>query len=367
MNVLHISSEASWRGGEQQIMYLVEESRKLGVNAMVACRKGSKVEEYCRNNNLPFYTLPFSSAYDLRTALGIKRLCKKLNVDLIQTHTSKSHTLSVIAGVLGLDVPQILTRRVDFAVKDNWFSRFKYNYRKIKKVICISETILEITKRDIKDVSKLTMIHSGVDTYKFGAHRNSDWLRQKYNLERDIRIVGNTSAISDQKDYPTFIGVVEEVLNRGIPNVQFFIVGDGPDRESVENLVKERGLEHKVILTGFVTNIQEVLPSLDIFLFTSKTEGLGTSILDAMAAGVPIVTTNAGGIPEMITHGKNGLMYDVKDVSSLADGLIEVLNNPERGKQLAVEAFETVEDFSKEKTARRTVEVYREILENKSA
>jgi L-malate glycosyltransferase len=363
MNVLHISSEASWRGGEQQIMYLVEETRKLGVNATVACRSGSKVEDYCRRNDLPFYSLPFSSAYDLRTALGIKRLCKQLKVDLIQTHTSKSHTLSVIAGVLGLNVPQILTRRVDFAVKDNWFSRFKYNYRKIKKVICISETILDITKQDIQDVSKLTMIHSGVDTSKFIAHRNSDWLRLHYGLTKEIRIVGNTSAISDQKDYPTFIGVVQEVLSRGITNVQFFIVGDGPDRESVENLVKARGLEKHIFLTGFVSNIQEVLPSLDIFLFTSKTEGLGTSILDAMAAGVPIVTTNAGGIPEMVNHDVNGFMYPVGDVQALADGLIQLLNQPEKGIQLAEKAFETVEDFSKEKTARRTVDVYKEILE----
>jgi glycosyltransferase involved in cell wall biosynthesis len=365
ISVLHISSESSWRGGEQQIIYLVEESRKLGVDAIVACKAGSEVEKYCQANGLPHESLRFSSAYDVLTAFRIKAICKKLKIDLIQTHTSKSHTMAVISGLLGLSVPQIMTRRVDFPVKDNWFSRFKYNYSKIVRIICISDTILRITETDISDKSKLVSIHSGIDMNRFKEFKESDWLRESYQKDKSMHIIGNTSAISDQKDYYTFVNVAERIL-KVRQDIHFFIVGDGPDRKNIEGYVKSKGLTNKITLTGFKKNIREILPSFDIFLFTSKTEGLGTSVLDAMAAGVPIVTTNAGGVSEMIQHEINGLMYPVKDEEGLTEGVLKFMNDHALANTLSSKASETVRDFSKEKTASRTLALYKEVLKEKA-
>lgn len=361
IKVLHLSSESTWRGGEQQIIYLVEETRKLDVEAIVGCKAGSEVENYCKENDLPFYSLDFKSAYDFSTAREIIRIAKEEDIDLVQTHTSKSHTMSVIAGLIGLNVPQIMTRRVDFPVKDNWFSKFKYNYSKITRIICISETIRRITEPDIHDKSKLVTIHSGVDMDRFLPHKDSQWLRENYKMSDDTVIVGNTSAISDQKDYPTFISTAEAVLKKR-KNVHFFIVGDGPEREEIQELVKKRGLKDKITFTGFKKNIREILPSLDVFLFTSKTEGLGTSVLDAMAAGVPIVATAAGGVSEMVNHEKNGLLFPVKDVKQLTEGVIRLIDDPIYAEKLIEEGRKTVMNFSKQKTAVRTVELYKEIL-----
>ena len=174
-------------------------------------------------------------------------------------------------------------------------------------------------------------------------------------------IVGNTSAISDQKDYFTFVKVAEKLIKEE-RKVHFFIVGDGPHRTVIEDYVKEKGLEEKITFTGFVDNIIEELPSLDIFLFTSKTEGLGTSVLDAMAARVPIVASSAGGVSEMVNHEENGLLYPVGDVEGITDGVNRFLENLDFAESMAKEAQKTVKDFSKEKTAKRTVEVYKEIL-----
>ena len=365
IRVLHISSESSWRGGEQQIIYLVEESRKLGVDAIVACKVGSEVEKYCQANNLPFESLNFSSAYDLKTAFRIKKICQNRKIDLVQTHTSKSHTVAVISGLIGMNVPQIMTRRVDFPVKDNWFSRFKYNYSKIVRIICISDTILKITEKDIHDKSKLVSIHSGVDMDRFKDFKNSNWLRENYGKDKSVHIVGNTSAISDQKDYYTFVNVAKRILSDR-QDVHFFIVGDGPDKKEIEDYVKSEGLSDHITLTGFKKNIKEILPSFEIFLFTSKTEGLGTSVLDAMAAGVPIVTTSAGGVSEMIEHEKNGLMYPVKDEKGLTDGVLKLIKDPMLAKKLSMEAEKTVQNFSKEKTASRTLALYKEVLKEKA-
>ena len=365
MKVLHLSSESTWRGGEQQIIYLVEETRKLGVEAIVGCRKGSVVENYCEKHRLPFIAFPFKSAYHLPTVLKIIRFCRQEGIDLIQTHTSKSHTIAVFAGLFGLSVPQILTRRVDFPIKGNWFSRFKYNYSKIKRIICISETIHRMTQVDIGDKTKLTTIHSGVDMNKFEPYFDSNWLRAKYQIGRGKVIVGNTSAISDQKDYFTFVKVAEKLINQN-RSVHFFIVGDGPHRLVIEKYVRERGLKEKITFTGFLDNIIEVLPSLDIFLFTSKTEGLGTSVLDAMAARVPIVTTSAGGVSEMVSHEENGLLYPVGDAKGITEGVNRFLENPEFAQSMSEKAQNTVREFSKEKTAKRTVEVYEQVLKRTS-
>ena len=357
MKVLHLSSESSWRGGEQQIIYLVEETRKLDINSIVGCRTGSVVGTYCSKNGIPFISLPFKSAYHLPTAFKIIKFCKKEGVDLIQTHSSKSHTMAVIAGLFGLKIPQILTRRVDFPIKSNWFSRFKYNYWKIERIICISETIHQMTRVGIKDKSKLITIHSGVDMGKFQPFFDSNWLRDTYQIDPEKIIVGNTSAISHQKDYFTFVKVAQKLIDKE-RNVHFFIVGDGSYREVIEDYVKEKGMEARITFTGFVDNIVEVLPSLDIFLFTSKTEGLGTSVLDAMAAQVPIIATAAGGVSEMVNHESNGLLYPVGDVEGLADGVNRFLDNRELANSMAMNAKETVTNFSKEKTAKRTIEVY---------
>ena len=363
IRVLHLSSESTWRGGEQQIIYLVEETRKLGVDAVIGCRQGSEVESYCIANDIPHHSFPFKSAYDISTARQIIKLCKEEHFDLIQTHTSKSHTMSVIAGLLGLGVPQIMTRRVDFPVKDNWFSKFKYNYSKIARIICISATIRRITEPDIKDKSKLVTIHSGADVTRFEPYRNSDWLRKEYTLDQGTMVIGNTSAISNQKDYQTFVQTAERILERE-RNAKFFIVGDGPEREEIKALVKKKGFSNKIIFTGFRKNIKEILPSLDVFLFTSETEGLGTSILDAMAAGVPICATNAGGVSEMVEHEKNGMLCPVKDSACLSRSVLRILDDPDFGQNLVKQGFQTVKNFSKEKTAQRTIELYREILSN---
>lgn len=366
MKVLHLSSESTWRGGEQQIIYLVEETRKLDVDAIVGCREGSVVERYCRANHLTFVSFPFKSAYHLSTAYKIIRYCKKENIELIQTHTSKSHTMAVIVGLMGLNIPQILTRRVDFPIKNNWFSRFKYNYSKIKKIICISETIHKITAVDIQDKSKLITIHDGVNVDKFSPYFDSNWLRATYQIDQKTVVIGNTSAISAQKDYFTFVNVAEELIYQK-RDVHFFIIGDGPDRSALERFVRAKGLEDYITFTGFIDNISQVLPSLDIFLFTSQTEGLGTSVLDAMAARVPLVATAAGGVSEMVVHEQNGLLYAVKDVASITHGVSRFLADDDFAKSMAAGGQNTVCNFSKEKTAKCTLAVYDQVLNKKNA
>ena len=139
MNVLHLSSEKTWRGGEQQIAYLIEELDKQGVENFVACRKKSAFEEHCIKNNINHISLPFANNFDASTAWQIRNFCNYANIDLMHMHSSRSHTMAVLATVFGSAANMILSRRVDFPSAGNWLSKYKYNHPKIKKILCVSE------------------------------------------------------------------------------------------------------------------------------------------------------------------------------------------------------------------------------------
>lgn len=361
MNVLHLSSERSWRGGEQQIAYLIDELSREGIQNRVACRQGSAFESYCRQQAIPHISLPFSSSVDVRTALGLKKYCRQHAPDLMHLHSSKSHGLAVLSAWLGNPTPMVLSRRVDFPLKKNWLSQKKYNHPGIRRILCVSDAIREIVQKDISHPRKVLTIHSGIDLSKFSTAPSDNSLREKYNIPTGCWLVGNTAALAPHKDYFTFVHTVELLEKEHFP-AYYFIIGTGPMEEEIKAYVKAKGLEEKIIFTGFLNNIPQILPELDLFLMTSKTEGLGTSLLDAFASKVAVVATAAGGIPEIVKHEKTGLLAPAGDASQLALQVKTLLQNKKLREELIQTAHAFVQSFSKKDTAHKTIAVYRELL-----
>lgn len=149
-------------------------------------------------------------------------------------------------------------------------------------------------------------------------------------------------------------------------NLHYVIVGEGPLENQLKEEVEKNNLKDIVHFIGFRKNVYELLPELNVLLLTSIEEGLGSVILDAFASKVPVVATNAGGIPELVKHEETGLIAPVKDHEKLAENVNRILNEPELKERLIINAYEFVQGFSKEKTAEKTLAVYREILADKS-
>jgi len=324
IKVLHLSSEYTWRGGEQQLAYLIEEQLKNPLlEVHVACRSNSAFERHCAEKDIKHFSADFTNSLDFNTAKKVKTYCKQEDIDLVHSHSSKSHGIAVISGVLGNKAKQVLHRRVDFKIKTNWITRFKYNYGKIKKIICVSHKIEEVMHEAIKDGNKLTTIHSGIDRHKFSKTRNSKYFRQAYGIPGFQLLIGNTSALSPQKDYFTFLDTVDILLNKGL-QAKFLIIGEGALRERIEAYIKEKKLENDVIMTGFMPDLKDHLHELDVFLMTSEAEGLGTSIIDAFACEVPVVATAAGGIPELVINHNTGMLCPPKNPEGLAKAVLDV-------------------------------------------
>lgn len=362
MKVLHLSSEKTWRGGEQQIAYLMDELRDTHqVETLAAARANSEFSKRMYQKKHRVVELPFKSELDLYTAYKVKELVNDEKIDIVHMHSGHSHTIGVLSKVLGHDAKLVLSKRTDYPVKDNFFSRWKFNHPAIKRILCVSGKIKEVLKPDIKDFEKVEVVYSGIDMKKFEIE-NPQNVRDILSLPKDAKIVVNTSAISEQKDIGTFIEVAEKVLPQH-PNTYFVLCGDGPLREEMEKRVQDKKLD-RFIFMGFRKDLPEFLASADIFLITSQDEGLGTAILDAFANKLPVIATRAGGIPEIVRHNETGLTAEVKDVETLSQEVSSLLSNPESATGLIENAYKLAEEFSYKRTASQTLQIYKSILEN---
>jgi glycosyltransferase involved in cell wall biosynthesis len=181
-------------------------------------------------------------------------------------------------------------------------------------------------------------------------------LKEELQLD-DKPLIGNCSALAPHKDYFTFLKVAKKA-----PYANFVIMGSGPLEDELKKFTKDHEINN-VIFTGFLDDINHKLHSLDLLLFTSSTEGLGTSLLDAMLCEVPIVATNVGGIPEIVKNNQTGLLCEKGDVDALEKSCAQILNDPELRQRIVSNAKELASnDFSDEQTANKTYAVYNDVL-----
>tara|TARA_B100001971_G_scaffold129103_1_gene119115 strand:+ start:172215 stop:173303 length:1089 start_codon:yes stop_codon:yes gene_type:complete len=359
MRVLHLNSEKTWRGGEQQMAYLALELHQKGVKNFVAFpSQNEKLTSFCHKNEFPIKFLSFGGLQLLAT-LQLVFWLKKNKIDIIHTHTAKAHTVAVWANIFGARTKVIASKRTDFKVK----SPYKFHHKCIKAIVCVSKKIEEITRDGLhpKKRDLVLTIHSGVDIERFNKDQIS--LKDQYDIPEEKVLIGNCSAIADHKDYPTFVETAQ-ILNEKDPSkFHFIIIGDGPDTEKIKKYVELKMLKNKFTFTGFITDIDEKLKSLDYFLMTSKEEGLGTSLLDAMLCEIPIVSTNAGGIPEIVIHERTGLLAGIKQPKALANSILRLIEDSELKLELVSNAKkQVIEEYSKSITAHKTYELYQRVI-----
>lgn len=362
-NILHVSTPSSWRGGEQQLAYLYEELAKKGLNQYILCRKGSELAKKGKAKNWNIIECPKVTAIDLNFALKIKRVCREHKIQLIHTHDSHAHSFAILsASIWQNKTPIVVSRRVDFPIKKTWFSKYKYNHPLVKKILCVSKAILELTAPDIKNKTILKTIHSGIDLSRFPFPKEFPGsLRKEFNIPSSKTIVGNVAAISPHKDYFTFVDTVEQIIQQR-QDVHFLIIGTGPMEEEIKNYVDKKKLNSNITFTGFRNDIPKILPELDVFLITSETEGLGTSVIDAFACKIPVVATRAGGIPELVIHNKSGLLAEVKQPLELAQQLNLLLDGKIDKEAMIQHQQNILVNFTRESTALKTLKEYNSIL-----
>ncbi len=358
--IIHLNTADSWRGGEKQTFYLASLLHQRGFLSYCICQKNSPLQENLYKNGIPHFPVRMRSEFDIIAAKKISGLLKNIKAQILHMHTAHGHSLGYLSNFFYRVPVNIVSRRVDFRIKKNIFSRLKYDYP--AKYIAVSKAIRDILISDGIPRGKVISVYSGIDLKDYKNIR-SDYLPGEFNAIPDIRKkikLVNVAALTDQKDHATLIKAVG-IIVKEFENIALFIAGSGELGERLVNLRDSLGLKDHIIFTGFRTDALNLIDFADIFVMSSRLEGLGTSIIDAMALRKPVVATAAGGIPELIRNHENGMLVPVGDPDALAGALIELIRNKKLRREIAGSAFKDAGKFSIEKTVDNTIDIYRDL------
>lgn len=329
MNLIHFTTSNVWRGHEQMIVDLYESFRdnKFVDNQVIICPATSPLYKIATARNLHVQAFDFKSEYDLKFAKKFKKIVDSFGANVVVIHNSKAHTISVLSAMFyGLNVPLVLCRTLIKNIGTNFLRKYKYNYKGIKKIVCVSEAVVEILKPSIKNHDAMTVIGSVVDTERFINNAKNGFLHREFNIPLDYKIIGNVSAFCKVKDHYTWIDTVELLYKRGL-KAKYILIGEGSLEAEIKTYVKSKGLENEVIFAGFRADVHKCIPELDLFLFTSKNEATGGVVLESYACKVPVVAANAGGIPTVLTDNETGLLAEVGNPIDFADKVEILINN----------------------------------------
>ena len=349
----------TWRGGQQQVLYLHQGLRALDVDSRVVCRRGSALHERLQRERLPHYAFDHLGAHDLVAARTLARLARSTG-GLLHAHTAHAHDLALWAHRFGARCPVVVSRRVDFPVGRSRWSRRKYRSERVTRYLAISSAVEAELVAGGVDPTRIRRVPSGIDLTRFeGLEPDHAW-RRSLGLAPGELLFGSVAALADHKDQPTLLRAFARFRAQG-GSGRLVILGEGSERARLEGLRAELGLRGTVDLPGFTDAILPRLATFDVFVLSSKTEGLGTAILDAMAAGRPVIATRAGGIVDAVVDDASGRLVDPGDVEGLARALAELQSSAALRQRLAHGALERVEEFDVRLTVERTRAVYAEI------
>lgn len=329
MRILHFTASKVWRGHEQMIIDIYESFRdnEFVDDQLIVCKTDSEIFKMATAKNLQVQGFDFKSEYSLIAARRFQIIANKYGADVIKIHNSKAHTISVLSAIFfGFKIPMVLSRTLIKNVGTNFFRKYKYNYKGIKKIICISEPVLDKLKSSIKDHNRMTVVGSVVDTDNFIHSTKNGFLHREFNIPLEYKIIGNISAFSKVKDHYTWINTVEELYKRGL-KAKYILIGEGSMELEIKNYAKSKGLENEVIFAGFRKDINQCLPEFDLFLFTSNNEATGGVILESYACKVPVVAARAGGIPTVLIDNETGLLAEAGNPIDFADKTEMLLND----------------------------------------
>jgi L-malate glycosyltransferase len=360
-HVLHISTPRGWRGIERQVALILDEQKRKEWPVTVLCRRGSPMRRYCRRHRID--SIPFEKRFFNRVLLGWKLywLCRKKKYDILHVHDQVALSAAIFAWGLGMRIPVVVSRRNSKPTGWPWLLQRQLNHPAVKAIVCASENIIKELRPLVRNQEKILLVPAGIDTEKFAQEKTEGRLRREYFIGSDYTLVGNTSALAGHKDYPTFLKTAKTLLARN-PKMFFLAIGDGPERGQVEKLIGQMEMNQHVKITGSRTDMHEVIQQLDLLLYTPLADDLGIAVLEAFAAGVPVVTTTAGCMPELVDHEKTGMLAPVGDAQKLAENVLKVISNADLRQEIVKGAHEKMRNYTRQKVANEMLEIYSNVF-----
>lgn len=356
LRTLHVDTELSWRGGEQQALYLARGLAARGHRAEVAAASGSELARRAREAGLDVFEVVARGELAPRAILSLAGRLKRGAFDLVHAHTSHAHTLAAIAARLA-GVPVVVSRRVDFRRRRSPFSAWKYR-RLGDRFVAISAAVRDVLVADGVAPGRISVVPSGIDPRRL---EGADGARARRSLGlEDEPLVGSVAHFAAHKGLDVLIAAAPAVLAR-FPRARFLLAGDG---ECAADLKAQAApLRDAVLFPGFRADVPDLLAACDVVACPSRMEGLNTTNLDALCLARPLVASRAGGIPEAVVDGETGLLVPPEDPAALAAAIVRLLADRALAEKLgAAGRARVLERFTVDAMVEGTLAVYRGVV-----
>jgi glycosyltransferase involved in cell wall biosynthesis len=363
ISILHTEWSKGWGGQEIRIIQDAVEFICRGYQVIIACQPGSRIYHVAIEHSVPVIPLKMRIAMDPLAIWKCKQIIKKNSINIVHTHSSVDSWCCSIASKL-VGVPVIRSRHISAPINTNYFSFFLY-MKLADRVITSGKTI---KKRMVEvngyDPQKIVSIPTGVSEKTFSPEINRESVRGELEIRKDDFLLGIVAMLRSWKGHCYLLEAVKG-LREKIPNIKLLIAGDGPQEETIRNYIQDNGLTGTVIMTGYRKDVPRILKSLDLCVLPSySNEGAPQVILQAMALGVPIISTSAGGIEEVVKNGQTGTLVPPRDVQALSKAINWAYQNREDCLKMAHKASELIwNNFTLKRMTDKTEGVYRELLE----
>ncbi|MGI6642481.1 MAG: glycosyltransferase [Bacillota bacterium] len=360
MRVLHVITDTNIGGAGRYLMNLLTQFASMDIEASVVCPEGELAKRLDGLGIARMTTSGKDVSFSLPLTFEFMRLFRKAKPDLVHTHSSLSARIA--AKFLG--IPVVYTKHgLDGAVSplgiliNNLVSKVLSD-----GIIAVSSSVEKGLVQSGVDPSRIACILNGIDLEQFLVKET----RKADDFGKSGKVVVGTAArLHPVKALDILVDAAKIVLD-SLPNVRFVIGGTGPMEGTLKKKIEDMGLEPYVKMVGFVEDVPGFLHGLDVFVLCSDSEGLGLAALEAMAAGLPVVATAVGGVPEAVKDRETGLLVPPQNRNLLARAIMSLVIQPETAVRMGVLGRRRVEQlFDAKVMAKKTLDLYRRVLESR--
>jgi L-malate glycosyltransferase len=366
MKILHIIPSLDTGGAEKFSVELSAAQKALGHEIFLCClmrlNKNEPLYLRAKDLDIPVYYMNVQQEPRPFPILRLSGLIKKISPDVVQSHLPRTNPGATIASRLA-GVKCVIATHHNSRI---WKTRRQKRWGKLCSylqdgIFCDSKHIMDrLLKKKPKLKKKCRVIFPGSEYRDLNvSDKEKKDFREKWSIEKTDKVVGTISRLVEVKDLFTFIDTAEIIL-KSRKDIKFIIIGTGPYKDRIKKRIAEKSLEKNVIPCGFIPSLDHALTIMDIFTLTSISEGLPISILEAFNAALPVVSTNAGGVPEIVIPGENGFLAPLKKPDILAKKIMMILNDKELREKLSRNAKASAKNLSIENCAENTTRLYKE-------
>lgn len=363
MNLVHLEFGRHVYGGAEQVLMLLEGLNAQGIQNHLVCPQDAAIVARARALGISVWPIHYRGELDGRVLLKLRRCFKQLGPDLVHLHSRRGADTWGALAARRHGVPVVLSRRVDNPEAAKWVP---LKYRWYDRVVVISEAIGRVLREAGVPAEKIACVHSAIaaDTTPADCDRAS--FCQRFAVPERARVIGMAAQFIERKGQRYLLEALPSII-AAIPDCHVILFGQGPERPAIEAAVAAKGLTERVHFPGFVETLPNWLPCLDVLVHPALREGLGVILLQAAAAGVPMVAARAGGIPEVVVDGENGRLVPPADAPALATACIDLLQDPKRAQALGEAGRRRLaQHFSPAVMVAGNLRIYQDLLAQRS-